>query len=276
VRVAFVLVAALGTVVLASCSLISTDGLSGGSPTPAPGPEAGLGETGAPPTDAGTGADTATVALDASGAPFLCPSSALFCDDFERSQPDGNGWLTDGTFPNLSSKVALSPTRSLALALLANGDTNWIRRPLTSVPTVVISFGLYAGTPVNGGHEIVKLPFGDVNNWETFTLALKPEGLVVGSQYYDNSPSPGVSNENLGLGASSLFGTGWHTVRFAMDMRNNPRVGSVSVDGATPATVTMASTRPTPTFTGLYVGVTYSAGGQISDTYVDNLVVTSN
>lgn len=271
-RPVLVVVGSFAAVVLGACSLISTAGLSGGAD--APGDAASAAETSAKPNEGG--ADAPPVAPDgAVHGPFVCPAGALLCDDFERPQAAGNGWEVDGTFPSLSSQVALSPTRSLAVALPSNGQWNFIRRLVNPVPTRLrVSFGLYAGTAAVDFYEIVKLAYGDNNNWETFTLALTPEGLHASTQYYDNSTSPTPRDAKTAMTAAALYGTGWHAVVISIDVRNNPRVASIAVDGAAGATVNLTSTRPAPTYANVTMGVTYGpAGKPLGDAYIDDVVL---
>lgn len=267
------IVASCAGTVLASCSLlVSTDGLAG-SPSSE---DAAARDAGADASDASDASDGPRALSDAAFMPFVCPTNALVCDDFERSNPDSNGWGDDGTSPAISNKVSLSPTRSLAVAFPSSGNGAWIRRVLNPVPPRVrITFGLYAGTPATDTYEIVKVPYGDDNNWESFTLFVNAEGLNAATQRYDHSATPTLQDSKLVRAASTFYGTGWHAVSLRIDMRNNPRVMSVSIDGAAPTSVNITPARPTPTFTGLYLGATYGpAGKPFGDAYIDDVIVT--
>lgn len=269
---AVLVVASLATVVLCACSLISTAGLSGGGDDAgSDSPEAGTTATNEAGHDAAPldGPDAAVV------PPFVCPPNALLCDDFERDQASSSAWQVDGTLPTLSNKQSLSPLKSFAIALPPSGQWNHLRHHIDPVPPRLrVSFGFYAGSPVADFYEILKLPYGATNNWETFTLALTSGGLLATTQYYDSSPSPMPQDSKTALSAAALFGTGWHAVDVAIDMRNNPRVITITIDGGSATSVNITSTRPTPTYTELTLGVTYSGGSTpFGDTYVDNLVL---
>jgi hypothetical protein len=275
VRAVPVVVASLATGIVCACSLISTAGLSGEADAPG---EGGATDTGTTATnEAGRDGATLTGPDGAVVTPFVCPANAILCDDFERDQPGGNVWQVDGTFPVLSNKQSLSPTKSFVIGVPSNGQWNHIRRRMDPVPPRVrLSFGLYASSPLGDFYEIVKLPYGAANNWETFTLALRSEGLIAGTQYYDSSPSPMSQDSKTAMSGGALYGTGWHAVDVDIDMRNNPRVITVTIDGTSTTTVNITSTRPTPTSTDLLLGVTYSGGSTpFADAYVDNVVLVA-
>jgi hypothetical protein len=80
--------------------------------------------------------------------------------------------------------------------------------------------------------------------------------LQASTQYYDNSGAPMAQDSKTAMSAPALYGTGWHAVVISIDMRNNPRVASIAIDGAAKTTVTITSTRPTPTFANVLMGVT--------------------
>jgi hypothetical protein len=270
-----------GIVFVAGCSLlVPLDASSGGAEE---GTDAAVDADGAAAsndanttTSSSSGGSSGTPGDAASdAAPFVlkCPPGALLCDDFERNDVvAANGWKAVGLA--ISSQLAYSPTRSLAI-FDPTGDYRAIEHAFEAPPLhLKVTFRLHAGAAPPGLVEVLKVPFGPLYAWDTATLSLDAEGLYAAMQRYDGDAGPAVNNVAHAATAGTIYGAGFRSIVWSIDLRNDEKHASVSVDNGPVVDCALAGHSPSVGPASLLIGTLYrNADGPVVDTYIDDVVV---
>jgi hypothetical protein len=269
-----------GTVCVAGCSLlVPLDATSGGPEEPDANTTEGGGAVDAPVGDAREDRDAVSpVASDAMvpDAALVCFDGALVCDRFERDGAGGEGWSAFGNVQTSTTK-SFSPTRSLSLEVDTNdGLYPNLARDLTgSTAHIHVAFRLFTGTPPADYVEIVKIPYGGLNQWDTATIAMDGQGLRAGLQTYTGSSSPANAKEDS-VTTAAIFDQAWHYVEMDIDMRAATKVFTMTVDASTAKSIQITGHPTAQTPVQVMIGILFRGGpGAVSGFYLDDFLITA-
>ncbi len=216
--------------------------------------------------------DAAPPPVTEAGSP--CLPNSILCDDFERAGVLTPSWSSVFGTPSTSTLRAVSPTRSLLTSLKANDTAHGITKQIAQAPARMhMRFHVFMPTAPGSFVEILKLPYGPVNNWDAFTVSVAPEGLSVGAQYYENSGTPKTIVGQQLLDATGTFGA-WHRLDLVFDLSKSPKTLTTTIDTMAPYVLELPSARALSGGVTIIVGPGYHEGtAKDFDAFFDDFTI---
>lgn len=219
-----------------------------------------------PPGDGATTPDASSEAAIPVG-PLVCPTNAIYCDDFERRTVGGNAWQVTGDVA-IDSTHAHSPTRALLATTVSGGDAPNVQQPSVAVGArTKLDVWFYTPEAPQDGQgtkfRIAQMLWGDSCDWDlTWELLVNAaSGVFLGIAVYDKSMNGSCGPVANGAAPTLLapheaFVDRWHHIVIIGDVSKQTHVVEVAVDDGAFASVTIQGTRSTvPTAANIGVGI---------------------
>jgi hypothetical protein len=204
------------------------------------------------------------------GAAFVCPNTALFCDDFERDTDAQGNWskmvVDDGGALSLVPDDRAPGGHSLEVLLpitSADGTRVFLDKEFASSQSARVTFAFRVAQPATSGVIVAQLDMGDAG----YVYAQLHQGdfTITGKLPLDDG---GLASEDAAV-LPSTFGTIWHQITFEY-LVGPPRILRLTVDGVHTEITPLVALGP---INSIRLGSLWKNAGEASSFVIDDVQI---